>query len=582
MSRAEKMLQQTPIKHVSYQNWRITCVSCGKITAFLKVNMGNAQQVAGEVIKNPLPEERVRSVAGDMVDSKVQQWILSLLSGTTPTNFNYDDILTNLHQYTDDRFIILPVWTLLLRSVDTSAACFVKNWPVWTEEQLTSPTFLASVRVMFPLFKMGHPIGHARFMFYDNWTPMPVDSIVQEEQQWLQMVQEVLPVKEVATLIVIDYQGLCPSRAQGGQHQLKIIDSLPGNTKTFGEDVQDFEKVIALVLDPTWTPPDRKGCDMEQKLRCVRTFLSAVHSSETTQEHMLLPSTIQTGLECIIISICRVIATWVRPEAIPLIDCTSLCQDKRGRRILATLLLVSYRHKLTAELDMSQDNIVDASASVAHDATDAVPVLPAAAPGVDPPSSTSATWCIVYACPTFQILARDSDYVPQPIMFNDRLGYTIYRNCKWVHLAREQDFTAGETILATNGKLGCLFICPIKDEVKRRWNLLVLSHKGMTMIDAAGPRKDKGRVVLQDATLVCPDLVWECPTWTPADIDAFVDTLEDSTFKLLSMASTRTSSSPTSDSERDDSTLRRSRRTPKPVKRLTTPVQTRVYSVYVC
>lgn len=569
------------MQSVSYQNSLIIFVSCGKITALLIQNMGNAQQAAGNVIKQPLPEERLRSVAADMDDSQVQHWILSLLSGTTPTNFNYDDILTNLNRFTDDTFIILPVWTLLLRNVDTSAACFVKHWPVWTEEQLASPTFLASVRVMFPLFKVGHPIGHARFMFFDNWTPMPVDSIVEEEHQWLLVVQEFLPCKDVATLIVLGYEGLCPSRAQGGEHQLKIIDSLPGNTQTFEQDVGDFEKVIARVMDHTWTPPDRKEVDMDNKLRCVRTFLSAVRPSGTMLGHMQLPSTIQTGLECIIISICRVIATWVRPEAIPLIDCTSLCQDKRGRRILSTLLLVSYGIDLAARTNISQEHIApvdDALVVVAQDATqDAVPAGTDAGADGESLNHASATWCIVYACPTFQILARDSEYEPQRVTFNDRLAYTIYHDCKWVHLARHQDFTSGETILAMNGKLGCLFMCPVRDEMKRRWHFLVLSHKGIVMIDSAGPRKDNGRVLLEDAQLVCPDLVWESPTRTPGDVDAFIGTLVDSTFKL-SMAST---SSIASDSEKDASSLRRSRRTPKPVKRLTTPVQARVYSVCV-
>ena len=238
--------------------------------------MGNSQQVARKVLETPLPEDALGSVVANMQESTVKSWVSTLMAGSIPTNFNYDDICSTLSQFTNDQFVILPVWTLHMRNTATSATCLVNNWPSWTDEQLASPSFLSSVRVMFPLFKTGHPIGHARFMFYDNWSPMPTASIAQEQEQWLQVVQEVIPVEEVARLIVVDYEGLCPSRAQGGQHGLKIIDSLPGSIRAFQQDVRDFEEVIDCVSDPTWSPPARK--DVDRKLHCARTFLSAVYA----------------------------------------------------------------------------------------------------------------------------------------------------------------------------------------------------------------------------------------------------------------------------------------------------------------
>lgn len=104
---------------------------------------------------------------------------------------------------------------------------------------------------------------------------------------------------------------------------------------------------------------------------------------------------------------------------------------------------------------------------------------------------------------------------------------------------------------------------------------MVLSQKGMLLIDAAGPRKQTGRVLLQDAKVVCPELVWEPPARHPGDLDAFLATLVDTTFKQGMLATT-------SESEKEETgRLRRSFRTPKPIKRLTTPVQPKVYRVCV-
>ena len=143
--------------------------------------MGQGQSRAKKALMEPLEEKVIRTAVRNMDEGAVQRILNVLLDGTMPTNFSFQDIVQDLDRHTDREFIMLPIWTLMLSNVDASAKCMVKHWPIFTQEEMDSPAFLSSCRVMLPLFKPGTPIGHARFMFLDQWRPLPASTLQDED-----------------------------------------------------------------------------------------------------------------------------------------------------------------------------------------------------------------------------------------------------------------------------------------------------------------------------------------------------------------------------------------------------------------
>ena len=153
----------------------------------------------------------------------------------------------------------------------------------------------------------------------------------------------------------MDYDVCCRQDPSRNPYSLKIIDSMPGSKRTFQADVDAFMAVTTYILQDNWSDVEHKN-DMKQRLESLRAYLRHVTASMemgTANEYMidsvLLPSTTQLGLECIIITLCRVIATWVTPYEIPLEDCQPLCRNKRGRRSLCELMLIAHDQLHTDE-----------------------------------------------------------------------------------------------------------------------------------------------------------------------------------------------------------------------------------------
>lgn len=110
--------------------------------------MGNSLQNAKSALEQPLTESALRSHCAHYELGELSATITHLLDGRIPTNFSYDDILSCLAKFTSKNFVIVPVWTLNLKRIHTSAMCLVKHWPEWTPEEIEDPDFLSNVRVM--------------------------------------------------------------------------------------------------------------------------------------------------------------------------------------------------------------------------------------------------------------------------------------------------------------------------------------------------------------------------------------------------------------------------------------------------
>ena len=478
--------------------------------------MGNTPAQAQKVLNSTLSEKELRDRVVPDMEPQVQGWISMLLSGTTPTNFDYQDMCTYLGQVCDHSFIMVPIWTFNLNKLDTSAKCLVNHWPDWTDDQVSDANFLQHVRVMLPLFKPGKPIGHARFMFYDNISPLPLESVRTEQLQWIEVVSHFVP-RELADIIVLSYGGLCPSRVEGDSHHLKIIDSMPGSAHEFQKDVDAFQAVFDRCMDEHW---EVKGHDdtFTRKLGHVRAFLRVVVGDETSSGPTLLPSTTQLGLECIIISLCRVIATYANPCVIPLENCQPFCVDKKGRRILGEALSLVHDQISTA-----QPPLITAPVSV----PDVTPDVPHPADDVD----MGPTWCVVHQHPSLSILSQAQDYEPIDINFNGMVAYKVYKGCKWVHKTRNQDFEPYRTSLAMDGKCGCVFVCPVRNLVDRKWFLVAFGAPGFALLPARGKTINGQMSPLQDASLLDPPASWS-PSETPSDeqFQSFLMTFPDPTW----------------------------------------------------
>ena len=186
--------------------------------------MGGSLATVRNILQSPLTEEQLRSCLGHVQEAKVQQWCKILLSGATPTNFSFEDMCAYLNRLSGDDFIVLPVWTLNLPNVQSTAMCILKHW-----SHSVPDANLRNMRVMLPLFKEGDPIGHARFLFFDVWQPMPEEILLQERNDCMDFLQEIIPEEGICRLILFEYEGLCPTRHQTESGTIKIIDSMPGN-----------------------------------------------------------------------------------------------------------------------------------------------------------------------------------------------------------------------------------------------------------------------------------------------------------------------------------------------------------------
>ena len=482
-------------------------------------------------LESPRAESELAEALVGVPDCDEKTWITGLLDDAIPTNFNYEDICRRVDHLTSDTFIVLPIWTLGINKIDSAAMCILNYWPRWTSEQRGDVSFLQNVRVICPIFEPGKPIGHARFMFLDNWDPVSVETFNDELDEWSAVVVEYIPVPGIVSTILVDYGGLC-----GSIHQrplplsnIKVLDSLLGkSTRCFEAESLAFQKVLQRIHDPSWIPPEKKyqGSELADRLASVRAYLTAI-DVDRLMDTILLPSTLQTGLECIIITLCRVMATWLTPLVIPFQDCTVLCQEKKGRRILSELLLLSHSCRVSPEA-----------------ATVIYPVpIPDSCPTVldididsgddSPPSG----WYTVYEKPTFRIMTRDPEFQQRPIEFKGQLAYEIYTGCRYVHTQRSQDFLPEESLLSMNGKLGSMYICPVKNVIERSWHFILLGQPGYQMFAAGGRTIGTRRFHFQNvdkAELASSDSknYWTPPVPSDDGLQSFLTTLADPTWNL--------------------------------------------------
>lgn len=572
--------------------------------------MGNAQDLAQSCLNEPMTEADICNAVCSWNVPRVQAIIDNLLKGSMPTNFGYQDILSLLLPFTDDHFICLPIWTLQLKDVRSSAKCMVAHWPMLTDDQLQDPSFLSSIRVMLPLFKNGSPIGHARFMFFDNWEPLPASTVRDEEAQWMTAITEFIPVQGIPE-IIMEYQVL-ERYNPSTPHSCKVIDSIPAPDCVFQADVDAFSRVIELIMgeDEEWCASFEHKSDMKERLCGLRTFLThvtaaacgkATGTTEWSIEGVLLPSTTQIGVECIIITLCRVISTWIKPYEIPLEECRPLCVDKKGRRVIAELLLRAkgwlrddghvpdggHVHSVVSEDGSAMVGKTETGLPSEAKESDEVTRRLAVEPEQEPDTSTK--WYNVYDRPTMSIYAPTSEYKPRGLKFSGVLGYTVYLGCKWVNRPRQQEFLPNESVLCIGGQTGCLYICPVYAHVSSLWYFLVLGHPGYSLFRANG-RKGKvrdGMKASQQHFQVAPhNHGWTPPPTSEQELEAFISGWSDPTFKQHRYQQHDTSEEPTSVDDQIDITepktgktwVRRSKRNrrvrqiPEPV----TPVRRRV------
>ena len=511
--------------------------------------MGNAQHLASQCLNEPMTEAQIREAVRSPSLDHIEAIINILMQGSIPTNFGYQDILNVLLPYTDDNFICLPIWTLVLKDVRSSARCFVAHWPILTDVQLADPSFLSTIRVMLPLFKNGSPIGHARFMFFDNWEPLPASTIRDEEALWMACITEFIPVQGI-TEIIMEYE-VVERYNPSTPHSCKVIDSIPAPERVFQADVDAFSRVIDLIMgeDEQWCASLENKDDMKVRLSGLRTFLRHVTASGKaattgcTIDGVLLPSTTQEGLECIIITLCRVISTWIKPHEIPLEECRPLCTDKKGRRVISELLihatppLMEKDQVLGAQnspIEEDRSAMVDSTGTILPDnGKESDPVVLPTPVVSEQEEDTSTTWYNVYDKPTMSIYASESEYMPRVLTYSGVVGYTVYLGCKWVNRPRQQVFLPNETVLCIGGQTGCLYICPVYSHLETQWHFLVLGRPGYTLFRASGRRlKDgDGKMQAQHFQSAPDNHGWTPPPTSEEELETFITGWSDPTFK---------------------------------------------------
>lgn len=544
--------------------------------------MGNTHTVAQSCLNAPLPEKAIRRAIHGKDIGQVNDIIDVLLTGCTPTNFSYQDIINFLLPFTEDHFVVLPIWTLNLSEVQASAICMIKNWPLFSDEELEDSDYLSSIRVMLPLFKPGKPIGHARFMMFDNWEPMSSTTLQDEEEAWHEVIDAFVSSRDI-TQIIMDYDVL--QRRQPPcktAYTCKIIDSIPASSRVFKQDVHAFSDIVELIKDEKWCPDTcKRNPEMRKRLQCLRKFLcystartgdheKTAATPSPTIESTVLPSTTQTGLECIIITLCRVISTWLTPWLIPFEECRTLCQDKTGRRCLAELLVRSQipPEELASVLAPCTVSAVSEGADITPPGTPpTAATVSAVSQGADitqsgtPPTAAVAStpvpvpsdngtvgesasvpivsplgesWYSVYDMPTLSVHSPRLDYKPRVLEYNGVVGYTLYLECKWINKPRGQEFFPNTTVLSIGGTPGCLFICPVYQHIgKCKWHFLVLGTPGYCLFRAEGRRllDAKGRSTAVHFQEASTNHAWTPPPTSLKKLEDFIADWHDPTFK---------------------------------------------------
>ena len=100
--------------------------------------------------------------------------------------------------------------------------------------------------------------------------------------EWSHVLCEYIDVEDVVRLILVGYEGLCPTRHQHKVPTLKVIDSIPGSSKVFQDEIEAFQRVMSTIMDPTWSPSDRKLPNFTDRLASARAYLEAAHQDTTT------------------------------------------------------------------------------------------------------------------------------------------------------------------------------------------------------------------------------------------------------------------------------------------------------------
>lgn len=416
-------------------------------------------------------------------------------------------------------------------------------------------------------------------MFLDGWQPVSRDTVHDEAQQWESILVSHIPVPELVHLICHEYEALCPSRFKTEHHSVKIIDSIPNTTRTFSADVTSLEAVLNHIMDDSFLSDNEeshnKNDGVAAKVNGLRRYLAHVRSTQGAGdtadanhlhlESVVLPSTTQTGLECIIITLCRVVATWMEPHFIPIEDCLPLCEDKAGRRSIVQLLV----HAASgADVLEAKENVGVEETPMNTPSLPDQPSTPAALTGGDEDSQATEsdaeeTWYSVYDQPTITVLSKSQDFQARRILFNNQEGYRVYVGCKWIHRLRDEEFYPEQTILSWNGRLGSQYVCPVRHIVEGRWYFLTLGAPGYKLFPAYGRHTKKGRVFLQDAG---PNTGWTPPDTTIEAREAFLDSLDDPTWRGSTVRSMSDNSDPHTPLS-NGSTPRRSKRTRKPLRR---------------
>ena len=83
------------------------------------------------------------------------------------------------------------------------------------------------------------------------------------------------------------------------------------------------------------------------------------------------------------------------------------------------------------------------------------------------------------------------------------------------------------------GRLGSLFICPVRNLVDQKWCFIVLGEPGYNMFDGGGQRGSGGqRKFFENADRVCVgDVDWKAPETETDAFEDFLQTLPDPTWK---------------------------------------------------
>jgi len=121
--------------------WKIIIHGCSNDNNPFRAIMGNSLQIASRALNSPLTTEQLTTLCAHSDLGELSGTVKQLLSDIVPNNFSYDDILKVLAQFTDKTCVVLPPWTLNLQRVWTSAMCFLKTWPILSEEELADPGF---------------------------------------------------------------------------------------------------------------------------------------------------------------------------------------------------------------------------------------------------------------------------------------------------------------------------------------------------------------------------------------------------------------------------------------------------------